>query len=321
MDTAAITATTGACLASVVGLSYVVEALRPSPLAPERLPWAPAVPIEYISVDGVRLRYIKVGAGPPIVLLHTLRTQLDIFQKLIPLLAGHFMVYAADYPGHGWSEIPSAEYSPEEFYGWVAAFLDTLGLQDATVAGLSIGGTIALVLAARGHRRVARVIAINPYDYPPKGGIRHSSLMAHLILGPAGVPILGATLMRLRNRFVSDRIMEGGVADPASLPTDLKEELYRVGGRASHYQGFLSLLAHEGLWSRAKSEYPRIRTPTILVYGTRDWAPERMREENRQLIPGAVAMSLDGGHFLSLDRPRELADLILKSDKSIPARP
>jgi len=35
------------------------------------------------------------------------------------------------------------------------------------------------------------VIAINPYDYWPSGGIRKSSLMARLILGPAGVPILG----------------------------------------------------------------------------------------------------------------------------------
>jgi pimeloyl-ACP methyl ester carboxylesterase len=119
--------------------------------------------------------------------------------------------------------------------------------------------------------------------------------------------------MRLRTQFVSDRIMQGGVANPDSLPTELKQELYRVGARAGHYQGFLSLLAHEHLWSRAKSEYPRIRVPTVLIYGTRDWAPESMREENRQLIPGVSATSLDGGHFLSLDRPAELADLILTS--------
>ena len=144
-----------------------------------------------------------------------------------------------------------------------------------------------------------------------------SSFMARLILGPSGVPILGATLMRLRNRFVSDRIMEGGVAEAGSLPGDLKEKLYRVGARAGHYQGFLSLLAHERLWSLAKAEYPRIRVPAVLVYGTRDWAPERMREENRQLIPNAVAMSLNGGHFLSLDAAKELADLIMRSSNSL----
>jgi pimeloyl-ACP methyl ester carboxylesterase len=317
MDAAAIIATTGVCLAGVVGLSYVVEALRRSPEAPEHLSWSEALPIEHVSVEGLRVRYIKTGMGPPLVLLHTLRTQLDIFQQLIPLLAAHFTVYALDFPGHGWSEIPRADYAPEEFYGWTAAFLEALDIQGATLAGVSIGGTIALVLAAREHRRVARVVAINPYDYPPQGGIRHSSPMARLILGPAGVPVLGATLMRLRTPFVSDRIMEGGVAHADALTSDLEEELYRVGARAGHYQGFLSLLAHEHLWSRAKAEYPRIRIPTLLIYGARDWAPERMREEDRKLIPGVVAMNLDGGHFLSLERPRELADVIVKSSKSI----
>lgn len=318
MDAAAITATTCAFIASVVGLSYAVEALRRRPQSPGRLPWAPGVSIEHVAVAGIRLRYIKVGVGPPIVLLHTLRTQLDIFQKLISPLAAHFTVYAPDYPGHGWSEIPPVAYAPEEFYGWTASFLDALRIEGATLAGISIGGTIALILAARKHRRVARIVAINPYDYPPQGGIRRSSLMARVILGPSGIPILGATLMRLRTRFVSDRIMEGGVAEAASIPAELKRELHQVGTRAGHYRGFLSLLAQEHLWSRAKAEYSCIRMPVLLVYGKWDWAPERMREEDRQLIPNVVAMSLKGGHFLSLDRPEELADAIVQF--ALPAR-
>jgi pimeloyl-ACP methyl ester carboxylesterase len=309
---------TCASIAGVVGLSYAVEALRRRPQPPQRLPWEPKASIEHVTVDGIRLRYIKVGIGPPIVLLHTLRTQLDIFQELVPLLAAHFTVYALDYPGHGWSEIPSVAYAPEEFYGWIASFLDGVRIEDATLAGISIGGTIALVLAARKHRRVARVVAINPYDYPPHGGIRHSSLMARVILGPAGVPVLGATLMRLRTRFVSDRIMEGGVADPNSIPAELKQELHRVGARAGHYRGFLSLLAHEHLWAQAKAEYSSIGVSVLLVYGKQDWAPEGMREEDRRLIPNVVATSLNGGHFLALDRPRELADAILKF--ALPAR-
>jgi hypothetical protein len=44
------------------------------------------------------IRHIKTGRGPNLVLLHTLRTQLDIFEKLMPLLAERFTVYALDYP-------------------------------------------------------------------------------------------------------------------------------------------------------------------------------------------------------------------------------
>jgi hypothetical protein len=70
------------------------------------------------------------------------------------------------------------------------------------------------------------------------GGIRKSSLAARLVLTPSGVPVLGATIMRLRNRFLSDRIFEGGLASPQALPKELAEELYEVGARLGHYQSF-----------------------------------------------------------------------------------
>jgi pimeloyl-ACP methyl ester carboxylesterase len=302
-----------ACLVALVLVSYVVEALRPRPQRPARLSWAPGIAIQYADLGGIQVRYIKTGSGPNLVLLHTLRTQLDIFQKIIPELAGHFTVYAFDYPGHGWSDIPRANYAPQDFYQWTGNFLDRLGIEQACVAGISIGGTIALVLAARQNARISRVISINPYDYWPVGGIRKSSLLATLILGPAGVPILGATLMRLRNRFVSDRIMEGAVASSDALPSELNQELYDVGARPGHYQGFLSLLSHERRWPDARNEYPRIRVPTLLVYGEQDWAPDEARERDRQAVPGvSMATVAHGGHFLSLDRPRELTDLILQ---------
>ena len=303
-------------LASLFGLvlvSYVVEALRPRPKRPDRLVWGPGIEIQYADLGGIRARYIKTGSGPNLVLLHTLRTQLDIFQKVLPELARYFTVYAYDYPGHGWSDLPRVDYAPEDFYRWTGAFLEALGIERATLAGISIGGTIALVLAARANPRVQRVVSINPYDYWPTGGIRKSSLMARLILGPAGVPVLGATLMRLRMRFVSDRIMDGGVASASALPPELNRELYDTGARPGHYQGFLSLLAHEFRWPEARDEYPRIKVPTLLVYGDRDWAPEAARAHDRALVPGANTTTVrDGGHFLSLDRPEELTSLILR---------
>jgi hypothetical protein len=45
------------------------------------------VPVEHVEVGGNRLRYIKIGKGPTVVLLHTLRTQLDLFEKIVAELA------------------------------------------------------------------------------------------------------------------------------------------------------------------------------------------------------------------------------------------
>src|SRR5262245_48338058 len=128
-------------------VSFVVEASRPVPQAPEKLPWGPDIPIGYANAGSHRLRYIKTGAGPTLVLLHTLRTQLDLFEKVVPELAKSFTVYAPDYPGHGYSDIPDARYDATFFVRSVEQFLDALDLQGVTVAGVSIGGAIALNIA------------------------------------------------------------------------------------------------------------------------------------------------------------------------------
>jgi pimeloyl-ACP methyl ester carboxylesterase len=302
-----------AVMVGPVAVSYTVEALRTIPSRPDKLSWAADIPIRYVDIGGAKVRYVKTGAGPSLVLLHTLRTQLDTYQAMIPELARSFTVYAFDYPGHGWSDIPAAGYAPEDFYKWTAAFLDKLAIEDATLAGISIGGPIALVLAARRHPAVARVVAINPYDYGPQaGGVRSSSLAARLALTFADVPVLGATIMRMRNRWLVDRIFQGGLASPDALSEPLARELYEVGNRPGQYQAFLSLLTHERLWPDARKEYPNIKVPVLLIYGEHDWAPIAERARTRALIPQMVSETVrNGGHFLSIDRADELQRLIV----------
>ena len=75
--------------------------------------WSPSGEIEYAKLaDGTRLRYVKAGSGPALILLHTVRTQLDHFQLVIPKILHAFTVYATDMPGMGWSDItPGASYT------------------------------------------------------------------------------------------------------------------------------------------------------------------------------------------------------------------
>src|SRR5207244_11945794 len=121
------------------------------------------------------------------VLLHTLRTQLDMFQRVVPPLACRFRVYALDYPGHGYSAIPGAEYTPDFFVASVAGFLEALQIRGAVVVGASMSGTIALLRATRHHPSVRRVVAVNPYDYDGGRGVRRSSAIANLRFALAGV--------------------------------------------------------------------------------------------------------------------------------------
>jgi pimeloyl-ACP methyl ester carboxylesterase len=294
-------------------VSFVIEALRPVPKPPTKLRWAPNIPINSVEVDGNRLRYIKTGKGPALVLLHTLRTQLDLFEKVVPELAKHFTVYALDYPGHGYSDIPKARYDADFFVRAVEGFLDKLDLRDVTLAGVSIGGSITLIVAARRNPRVVRVIAINPYDYAKGRGMARSSLLGWVITYASLLPVAGETVMRLRNYLIMRAVLQGGVADARSIPPVLLKEMYKVGSRPGHYRAFLSLLRNAESWETAAKTYGRIDVPALLVWGEQDWAKPAEREHDRTLIPNVQMTTFPrGGHFLPFDRPQEVSDAIVR---------
>lgn len=292
-------------------LSYIVEALRPQPAPPARLAWAPDVPVAYATVDGIRLRYIVTGQGPNLVLLHTLRTQLDLFRKIVGELSREFRIYAIDYPGHGYSDIPEEDYDPELFAASVRGFLQELDIADATIVGESIGGSLGLLLAAERNRRVRRVIAINSYDYDKGRGITRGSVISKLIFAVTGVPILGGIVWRLRWEGAFAAIIKGSVHDAASLPPDLVHEMHVVGNRRHHYEAFMSLVAHFPEWEALRKGYASIAIPVLLVYGEYDWSRPEERDSNRRIVPGAEMRTVPGaGHLLSLDRPEATIDAV-----------
>jgi pimeloyl-ACP methyl ester carboxylesterase len=294
-------------------LSFIVEALRRAPQAPRGLRWAPDIAIDYVTVDGYRLRYIRAGRGPNLLLLHTLRTQLDLFEKIVAELARDFTVYALDYPGHGYSDIPDERYDAEFFAAAVEGFLDRLDLRQVTLAGVSIGGVIALILAGRRNPRAACVIAINPYDYAGGRGMARSSVLGWMITMAAQIPLVGETVMRLRNFIIMKAVLRGGVANTASIPPALLKEMYVVGNRQRHYRAFISLLRNSASWEAATRVYPNIQVPVRLVWGEEDWSKPSERNHGR-LIPDAQVISIEnGGHFLPLDRPDAVVEQIRSS--------
>ena len=292
-------------------LSFVVEALRPAPEAPKALRWAPDIPVAYVEVGGCKLRYIKAGRGPNLVLLHTLRTQFDLFEKVIPGLAKQFTVHTLDYPGHGFSDIPKARYDADFFVRFVEGFVDVLDLRDVTLCGVSIGGAIALLIAGRRNPRITQVMAINPYDYAKGRGMARSSLLGWMITTTSDIPFVGGTFMRLRNFIIMKAILQGGVANAESIPPELLKEMYEVGNRRGHYRAFISLLRNSASWETATKIYGNINMPVCLVWGDKDWARPSEREHDSRLLRTAATAAIEnGGHFLPLDQPRALRDQI-----------
>ena len=271
--------------------------------------WSKGEKAEVIKLsNGFSLRYLRAGRGRPLVLLHTIRTQLDYFQKLVPVLQSQYQVYVLDLPGHGQSSILPTEYTEELFRKSVTEFITQLNLRDITLVGESIGGTLALTVAAELPDRVVRAVALNPYDYGEDfgGGIRRSS--NGWIIGFFNV--FGK--YTVEPKFLLAAIFRGGFYDPSKLPPDLLDEFYRAGLRDGYRAAEYSVFKNWQTWIDARSLYSQITTPVTLVYSRDDWSRQPERERNKQAIRNSELVVLEqAGHFSALEKPAEVADIIL----------
>lgn len=289
-------------------------------LAAPSLPWAPEIPVHDVTVDGTRIRYMIAGGGPPLVLLHTLRTQLDMFQAVVPVLATRFRVYALDYPGHGHSEAPGADYSADFFAASVAGFLDRLKIEGAILAGESIGATIALMLAAQRNPLVRGVVAVNPYDYDLGRGLRRSSALANLFVGMTGVPLLGGAMGHVQPYPAVKGILQGGVYRKDAFPPGLLRELHAAGSRPGHARAFVQLLRHGSSWEQARAKYGNIVLPVLLLYGDHDWSRDAEREvDHRAIADSRIQIVKNAGHFLALDAPGAFAQAVVDLEARLSA--
>jgi len=268
--------------------------------------------------DKLSVRFQKIGSGPPLLLLHTIRTQLEYFRSLAPLLAASRTVYALDLPGHGHSPIdPSANFDEPYFRQAVIRFIEELNLANITIVGESIGGALALTVAASLPQRVKRVYAINPYDYEARygDGIRRGNWLANFIIGSLQIPLLGAVNASLENKMILGKIMGGGYHDTSKLPADLLAEFDEVAHRPGYKRIARKVLAGWRSWSNARDYYGQISAPVTLIYGDSDWSRPNERERTRSLIPAAQMVTLkDTGHFSAVENPSELARVIMETE-------
>jgi pimeloyl-ACP methyl ester carboxylesterase len=264
--------------------------------------------------DGSRLRYFTAGSGPVLVLVHTIRTQLDYFHRVIPQLWDAFTVYAVDLPGMGWSDIvPGAHYEEPDLRGAVVEFVTGLDLHDVTLAGESLGGALALQSSVDLKDRVSRVVAFNSYDYP--SGLERGNVFARSIISSIRMPVLGPVFAAMENRPIMTGIMRGGVVDNATLPDDFIVELRKSGRRKGYAKVARAVYRSLKGFAKARDSYGDVSVPVTLVYSDQDWSRPAERERVAGLLAEVERITLpDTGHFSALERPNEVARILRRSN-------
>jgi pimeloyl-ACP methyl ester carboxylesterase len=262
--------------------------------------------------DGSRLRYFTVGSGPSLVLMHTVRTQLDYFQRVIPQLWDSYTVYALDLPGMGWSDIvPGASYGEPDLRAAVVEFITGLDLHDVTLGGESMGGALALGASIDLKDRVSRVVAFNSYDYP--SGLERGNLFARFMISWVRMPGLGPVFAPIENMPIMRGVMRGGVVDKSKLSKDFLVELRKSGRRNGYPRVARGIYRSLKGFQRARDRYPDVSVPVTLVYSEQDWSRPKERDHVASLLAEVQRITLpDTGHFSALERPNEMARILLQ---------
>ncbi|PZV10073.1 MAG: hydrolase [Leptolyngbya sp.] len=123
-----------------------------------------------VSVDGLDIFYREAGSrsNPTILLLHGYPTSSHMFRNLIPALADQFHLVAPDYPGFGYSAMPSVDefdYTFDRLAEVMAGFIDAIGLQRYSLYLMDYGAPIGYRLATQHPERIETLIVQNGNVY------------------------------------------------------------------------------------------------------------------------------------------------------------
>ena len=257
-----------------------------------------------LEVDGVRLSWLERGAGEPLLLLHGFTGSAEALAPLAEGLAGQARVLAVDLLGHGESEAPreTAPYTMERCVTQLAALLEAVDASPAHVFGYSMGGRVALGLAALRPDRV-RSLA--------------------LLGASAGIEDPEARAARRRDdEALADAIERDGVEAFArrwaALPLFASQQRrlteaeraalhsQRLRSRARGLAGSLRGLG-TGAQPPLHARLAGLRIPVWLGYGEEDTKFAALAAELAARIPGAERAAIPAaGHAAHLENPNAL---------------
>jgi len=256
-----------------------------------------------------QLAFTRSGTGAPLVLLHALGLSRRTWDPVIPGLAAHFDVIAVDLPGFGDSEpLPApAEPLPAALAAAVAGLLDELGVTTPHVAGNSLGGWVAVELAA--IRPVASLTLLSPAGLWRKGPPLYdrASLRAARWLARHAA---GSLSRLVRYRLGRALVLGQTHGQPARLTPEYARATIRSLGTSPGFDAALKATAKR----RIQATTP-LGAPVTVAFGSRDRVllPHQSRHVD-QLPPGTYVQELPGcGHVPISDDPGAVIALITQS--------
>lgn len=257
----------------------------------------------FVHSDKARIYWKLEGAAPPVlVLLNSIGTDMGLWDAAMPHLLPHVRVLRIDTRGHGASDAPSGDYSLAMLAGDVRAAMDAAGIDRAIVAGVSLGGMIAMELALASRERVAALALICT------SATMDSAAWADRVatVRKDGMAAIADLAM---GRFLSPAF----IAERPEVAAGVRRGLLTMDPNG--YAGAGAAIRDMALAGRLGD----IAVPTTVITGTRD-SSTPLEGHGAVLgarIAGARMIALDSAHLAPIEAPEALAgalrDIVLSA--------
>jgi 3-oxoadipate enol-lactonase len=251
-----------------------------------------------IRIGGVNVEYRQDGRGPDLLLLHSLLTEMSVFDRILPPLIRTHRVTCLNLPGFGASG-PVELNSVAEHADHVAGVMDALSLPPTIdVFGNGFGAFVALELAIRHGARIGRLIVADTAPGFPEAAKAPFRGMAEKVRTTGISAILDTAIGRMFPPAFQSAHPEIVAARKAALaPADA----------ACFARACLALAALD-----LRPRLAGIRNPTLVMCGALDQTtPPALAREVASAIPGARYRDIEGsGHCPMLEQPEALVSMI-----------
>ena len=251
----------------------------------------------YCSVDGTRLYWTERGVGVPLLFLHGLGSRSRDWAAQVDHFADHYRVLRLDLRGHGRSERSDGPYAIAQFARDVAVFLREREAVPAHVVGLSMGGMVALELAAGAPQLTRRLVVVNSV----------ADMRLHSWHDVWFYVSRRLTVQLLGMRRVGQLLAKKLFVKPGQK--DLRRKFVRRWAQ-NDKQAYLWAVDAIMRWSVA-DRLSQIDVPALFVSSDEDYTPVSAKEHIVARMPDAeLAVVDDARHALPVERPDEFNAIV-----------
>ena len=249
--------------------------------------------------DAVALHYEEAGRGEVVLMGASLGTTTAMWDEQVAPLAERFRVVRFDHRGHGGSPVVPGPYTIAQMGGDVVALLDSLGVERASFAGLSIGAMVGTWVAANAPERVARLalVCTSAHLPPPENWAARAAEVEEA--GTVEVVLDGVMARWLTSDYAAAH--PEAVAKLSGMLSATSPEGYAACCRALETMDL-------------RGDLPRIAAPTLVIAGAQDPStPPEHGEAVAAAIPGARFELLDpSAHIAAIERADDVTRLLLE---------